>query len=161
MLLLTWHVGPEIRSTQTRMEDPHDEHSAAIAALPPRSQQELLDAIAQCIYNQPPVDWSKVSNLGQMRAVPEVKDAVNLAQQYINCGYEPKALMVRLGEIVCHDNFTEMHSFKHHQSIVEEYYATHEAWRGRHLVAGVQAAAISFGKNMSVYEEALDLMHAA
>jgi hypothetical protein len=161
MLLMTWHVGPEIRSTQTRMEDVHDPHSAAIAGLPARAQDELLDAIAHCVYNQPPVDWSKVSNLGQMRAVPEVKDAVNLAQQYVNCGYDPQALIARLGEIVCHDNFTEMHSFKHHQSIVEEYYATHEAWRGRHLVSGVQAAAISFGKNMSVYEEALDLMHAA
>jgi hypothetical protein len=30
-----------------------------------------------------------------------------------------------------------------------------------HLVAGCQAAAISFGKNMAVYEEYLDLLHAA
>ena len=30
-----------------------------------------------------------------------------------------------------------------------------------HLVAGAQAAAISFGKNMEIFEEALDLLHAA
>jgi hypothetical protein len=56
-------------------------------------------------------------------------------------------LITRLAEIVCHDNFTEMHAFKHHQAIVEEFYATREPWRWLHLVSGVQAAAISFGKN--------------
>jgi hypothetical protein len=30
-----------------------------------------------------------------------------------------------------------------------------------HLVCGAQAAAISFGKNMAVYEEYLELLHAA
>jgi hypothetical protein len=46
-----------------------------------------------------------------------------------------------------------MHAFKHHQSIVEEYYSTREPWRWMHLVCGAQAAAISFGKNMTIYEE--------
>ncbi|MGA7863425.1 MAG: hypothetical protein WCA23_05435 [Stellaceae bacterium] len=50
---------------------------------------------------------------------------------------------------------------KHHQSIVEEYHATREPWRWMHLVCGAQAAAISFGKNMAVYEEYLELLHAA
>jgi hypothetical protein len=36
-------------------------------------------------------------------------------------GYDPQALIARLAKIACHDNFTEMHVFKHHQSIVEEY----------------------------------------
>ena len=153
MLLLTWQSGPEIRSTATRMEPAPQPDMAAVAALPPRTQDELLDAITHSIYNQPPTDWSKVSNLGLMRAVPEVKETVNLAQQYMQCGYDPQALIARLAEIVCHDNFTEMHAFKHHQSIVEEYYATREPWRWMHLVCGAQAAAISFGKNMAVYEE--------
>jgi hypothetical protein len=92
--------------------------------------------------------------------VPEVKGTVNLAQQYVNLGYDPEVLMKRLGEIVCHDSFTEMHAFKHHQAIVEEFYATREPWRWMHLVSGAQAAAISFGKNMEIYEEALELLHA-
>jgi len=95
-----------------------------------------------------------------MRAVPEVKETVSLAQQYVQYGYDATALITRLAEIVCHDNFTEMHAFKHHQAIVEEFYATREPWRWMHLVSGVQAAAISFGKNMEVYEAALDLLHA-
>ena len=52
-----------------------------------------------------------------------------------------------------------MHAFKHHQAIVEEFYATREPWRWLHLVAGAQAAAISFGKNMELYEEAIELLH--
>ena len=161
LLLLTWQSGPEIRSTTGRLQPPPQPDWTAVAALPPRSQEALLDAIAHCIYTQPPTDWSQVSNLGLMRAVPEVRAAVNLATQYMKSGYDPQALIARLADIVCHDNFTEMHAFKHHQAIVEEYYATREPWRWMHLVCGVQAAAISFGKNMAVYEEALELLHAA
>jgi hypothetical protein len=161
LLLLTWHTGPEIRSTASRMEPAPQPDMAAVAALPPRTQDELLDAIQYSIYHQPPTDWSQVTNLGKMMAVPEVKDTVNLAQQYVQCGYDAQAFIARLGEIVCHDNFTEMHAFKHHQAIVEEFHATREPWRWMHLVCGAQAAAISFGKNMTVYEEYLDLLHAA
>jgi hypothetical protein len=75
--------------------------------------------------------------------------------------WDPQAFIARLAEIVCHDNFTEMHAFKHHQSIVGEYHATHEPWRWMHLVCGAQAAASSFGKSMTVYEEYLELLHAA
>jgi len=96
-----------------------------------------------------------------MRAVPEVKHTVNLAQQYVNLRYDPQVLINRLAQIVCHDNFTEMHAFKHHQAVIEEYNNTRDPWRSMHLVCGVQAAAISFGKNMAIYEDYLDLLHAA
>jgi hypothetical protein len=162
LLLLNWHLGPEIRSTQMRMEPPGSQPDMeAVKALPPRSQEALLDAITHSIYTQPPTDWSTVSNLGLMRAVPEVKQTIELAQQYVECRYDPQALIERLAEIVCHDNFTEMHAFKHHNAIVEEFKNTRDPWRWMHLVAGCQAAAISFGKNMAVYEEYLDLLHAA
>ncbi|HEU0218109.1 MAG TPA: hypothetical protein VFQ90_15730 [Stellaceae bacterium] len=162
LLLLNWHLGPEIRSTAMRMEPPGSQPDmAAVKALPPRSQEALLDAITHSIYTQPPTDWSTVTNLGLMRAVPEVKHTIELAQQYVECRYDPQALIARLAEIVCHDNFTEMHAFKHHNAIVEEFRNTREPWRWMHLVAGCQAAAISFGKNMAVYEEYLDLLHAA
>jgi len=161
LLLMTWHTGPEVRSTANRMEPWPQPDAKAVAALPARSQAELLDAITHSIYHQPPTDWSKVTNLGLMRAVPEVKETVNLAQQYVNSGYDAEVLIARLAEIVCHDNFTEMHAFKHHQAIVEEFRNTREPWRWMHLVCGVQAAAISFGKNMTLYEQYLELLHAA
>ncbi len=161
MLLLTWQSGPEIRSTANRMGPAPQPDMTADQASPPRTQEELLDAITHGIYNQPPIDWSTVTNLGLMRAVPEVEEVANLAQQYVQCRYDPQALIARLGEIVCHDNFTEMHAFKHHQSIVEEFDNTREPWRWMHLVCGARAAAVSFGKNMAVYEEYLELLHAA
>jgi hypothetical protein len=160
LALLLWHTGPEVRSTQNRLEPTTQPDAAAVAALPYRTQDELLDAISDSIYQQPPTDWAAVTNLGQMRAVPEVKITVKLAQQYVNLGYDANAFIARLAEIVCHDNFTEMHAYKHHQAVIEEFYATREPWRWRHLVAGAQAAAISFGKNMEIYEEALELLHA-
>jgi hypothetical protein len=161
LTLLLWHTGPEVKSTQYRMEAELQPDAAAVAALPHRSQEDLLEAITHSIYTQPPTDWSKVTNLGMMRAVPEVRHTVNLAQQYVNLRYDPQVLINRLAQIVCHDNFTEMHAFKHHQAVIEEFHATREPWRWMHLVCGCQAAAISFGKNMSVYEDALELMHAA
>ena len=33
-------------------------------------------------------------------------------------------------------------------------------WRWRHLVNAAKASAISCGKNMEIYEEALELLHA-
>jgi hypothetical protein len=160
LVLLLWHTGPEIRSTARRMVPAPQPAPDAVAALPYRTQDELLEAITESIYHQPPTDWATVTNLGQLRAVPEVRETVNLAQQYVQCGYDATALITRLAEIVCHDNFTEMHAFKHHQAIVEEFYATREPWRWMHLVSGAQAAAISFGKDMDLYEEALELLHA-
>ena len=160
LALLTWHTGPEVRSTQNRMEPPPQPDPAAVAALPHRSQSELLDALAESIFTQPPTDWSKVTNLGQMRAVPEVKNTVNLAQQYADLGYDADTLIARLAQIVVHDNFTEMHAFKHHQATIEEFNSTRMPWRWRHLVSAAQASAISYGKNMEIYEEAVELLHA-
>jgi hypothetical protein len=160
LVLLHWQTGPEIKSTQYRMEPWPQPDMEAVSKLPHRSQEELLEAVTQSIFTQPPTDWSKVTNLGKMIAVPEVKDTVNLATQYMKLGYSHEVFIARLADIVCHDSFTEMHAFKHHQSIVEEYHNTREPWRWMHLVSGAQAAAISFGKNMTVYEEAIELLHA-
>ncbi len=52
LLLLTWHTGPEIRSTASRMEPAPQPDMAAVAALPPRTQDELLDAIT--VQHLPP-----------------------------------------------------------------------------------------------------------
>ena len=161
LALLLWHTGPEVKSTQYRMQPAPQPDMAAVAALPHRSQEDLLDAITHSIYNQPPTDWSKVIQSRADACGAGSAGTVNLAQQYVQLGYDPEAFIKRLAEIVCHDNFTEMHAFKHHQAIVEEFHATREPWRWMHLVCGAQAAAISFGKNMAVYEEALELMHAA
>src|SRR5205823_8722279 len=58
LLLMTWHTGPEIRSTQNRMEPAPQPDMAAVAGLPPRSQEELLDAITASFSHHPPTGWS-------------------------------------------------------------------------------------------------------
>jgi hypothetical protein len=160
LCLLLWHTGPEVRSTQRRLEASAQPDLDAAAALPYRTQDELLDTITEHIYHQPPIDWAGAANLGQVRAAPEVKAVLHMAQQYVNNHYDADAFIARLAEIVCHDNFTEMHAFKHHQAVIEEFHHTREPWRWKHLVAGAQASAISFGKNMEIYEEAIELLHA-
>src|SRR5271155_5638986 len=67
LILLLWHTGPEVKSTQYRMQPAPQPNPEAVAALPHRAQEDLLEAITQSIYPQPPADWSQVSNLGQMR----------------------------------------------------------------------------------------------
>jgi hypothetical protein len=157
LVLLLWHTGPEIRSTARRMVPAPQPDPAAVAALPYRTQDELLETLTASIYHQPQTNWSTVTNLGKCGRC-RVKEITTWPSN-VNCGYDATAL-TRLAEIVCHDNFTEMHAFKHHQAIVEEFYATREPWRWLHLVSGAQAAAISFGKNMEIYEEALEMLHA-
>ncbi len=157
--LLLWHTGPEVRSTQNRLEASSQPDLDAAAALPYRTQDELLDTLTENIYQQQPINWAGATNLGQVRANPEVKNVLHLAHQYMNNGYDAGAFISRLAEIVCHDNFTEMHAFKHHQAVIEEFHNTRDPWRSNHLVAGAQASAISFGKNMEVYEEAIELLH--
>jgi len=77
LVLLLWHTGPEIRSTQRRMVPAPQPDPEAVAALPYRTQDELLDVITESIYHQPPTDWATGTNLGQLRAVPEVRETVN------------------------------------------------------------------------------------
>ena len=86
---------------------------------------------------------------------------MNLAQQYVDLGYDPEVLMRRLGEIVCHDSFTEMHAFKHHQAIVEEF-PTPRANPGAGCTwfPVLKPRRFLSARNMEIYEEALDLLHA-
>ena len=99
-----------------------------------RSRCCQADAIRPSTYTQPPTDWSTVANRSMMRAVPEVKETFNLATQYVKAGYDPQALYRAPRRAHMSRQFTEMHAFKHYQSIVEEYYSTCEPWRWMHLV---------------------------
>jgi hypothetical protein len=99
------------------------------------------------------------AGLASWRSTDEVKQAAALAQQYANCDYAPEPLITVLGKIACRDNFTEMHAFKHHQATYEEFHSTRPSLRWRHLVAAVQAAAISHGRIQDVYDHAAEVMH--
>jgi hypothetical protein len=158
MLLMNWHTGPEVRNTAADLAPTPDPNPERVAALPHRDQDTLLDAIVDSIHAQPHIDLLAAGNVGRLRAAPEVQETVSLTQQYANLDYDPQALFLRLGEVACRDNFTEMHAYKHHQATYEEFYSTRGAPRWRHLVAAAKAAAISHGKVVTIYEEIQELL---
>ena len=157
--LLVWHTGPEVRMAQRMLAPDLQPEPARVASLPLRTQEALLDEIATLIGSLPVGERLPAANLATWRSTDEVKQAAALAQQYADRGYAPEPLITVLGKIACRDNFTEMHALKHHQATYEEFHATRASLRWRHLVAAVQAAAISHGRIQDIYEHAAEVMH--
>jgi hypothetical protein len=157
--LLVWNTGPEVRMAQRMLAPRIQPEPERVAALPHRTQGELLDEIETLIGRLPVGERLPAANLATWRSTDEVKQAAALAQQYAECGYSPEPLITALGRIACRDNFTEMHAFKHHQATYEEFHTTRSSLRWRHLVSAVQAAAISHGRIQDVYEHAAEVMH--
>jgi len=156
--LLVWHTGPEVRMAQRMLAPDLQPEPERVASLPFHTQDELLDEIGTLIGRLPVGERLPAANLATWRSTDEVKQAAALAQQYADHGYAPEPLITMLGKIACRDNFTELHAFKHHQATYEEFNATRPSLRWRHLVAAVQAAAISHGRIQDVYEHAAEVM---
>jgi hypothetical protein len=157
--LLVWNTGPEVRMAQRMLASEPQPEPARVAALPVRTQAELLDEITTLIDRLPVGERLPAANLASWRSTDEVKQAAALAQQYADRGYSPGPLITMLGKIACRDNFTELHAFKHHQATYEEFHATRPSLRWRHLVAAVQAAAISHGRIQDVWDHVAEVMH--
>jgi hypothetical protein len=157
--LLVWHTGPEVLMAQRMLAPDLQPEPERMAGLPWFTQDDLLDEIEHLISSLPVGERLPKANLATWRSTGEVKQAAALAQHYANSGYAPEALITLLGRIACRDNFTEMHALKHHQATYEEFYATRPSLRWRHLVAAVQAAAISHGRIQDVFEHAAEVMH--
>jgi hypothetical protein len=157
--LLMWHTGPEVMMAQRMLAPEIQPEPERVAALPWHTQDDLLTEIEELISSLPVGERLPKAGLATWRSTDEVKQAAALAQQYADAGYAPEALITLLGKIACRDNFTEMHALKHHQATYEEFHATRPALRWRHLVAAVQAAAISHGRIQDVYEHAAEVMH--
>jgi hypothetical protein len=158
--LFVWHTGPEVRMAQHMLAAEVQPERERVAALPGFTQDELLAEIEALIGRLPVGERLPAANLATWRSTDEVKQAAALAQRYADRGYAPEPLIIMLGKIACRDNFTELHAFKHHQATYEEFWATRPSLRWRHLVAAVQAAAISHGRIQDVYDHAVDVLHA-
>ena len=157
--LLTWNTGPEVRMAQHMLATDVQPEPERVAALSPHTQEELLDEIESLISRLPVGVRLPTAGLASWRSTDEVKHAAALAQQYADNEYAPEPLIDVLAKIACRDNFTEMHAFKHHQATYEEFYATRPSLRWRHLVAAVQASAISHGRIQDVFDHAAEVMH--
>jgi len=157
--LLMWNTGPEVRMAQVMLAPELQPEPERVAALPRRSQDALIEEIEAFIGRLPVGERLPAANLASWRSTDEVKQVAALGQQYANLGYAPEPLITMLGKVACRDNFTEMHALKHHQATYEEFHATRPSLRWRHLVAAVQAAAISHGRIQDVWEHAAEVMH--
>ena len=158
--LLTGLTGPEVLLAEPLMNWSCNVEENVTAKLPQRSQDALLDALTESIEAQPWLDWRSIG-VDNVVAPDEVKESVALARQYAELGYDPGVYFERLAEISCRDDFTEMHSLKHFQAIVDEYYATREPYRWLHLVAAAKSAAVTHvGKEHQVYHQAKALFAA-
>jgi len=157
--LLTWNTGPEVRMAQRMLADVVQPEPDRVASLVPHTQQELIEEMESLISSLPVGERLPSAGLASWRSTDEVKHAAALAQQYADNGYAPEPLIDMLAKIACRDNFTEMHAFKHHQATYEEFYATRPSLRWRHLVAAVQASAISHGRIQDVFDHAAEVMH--
>ena len=158
--LLTGLTGPEVLLAEPLMNWASNVEDDVTSHLPERSQDALLDALTESIEGQPWLDWRAIG-VDNVVAPDEVKETVALARQYAELGYDPVFYFERLAEISCRDDFTEMHSLKHFQAIVDEYYATREPYRWLHLVSAAKSAAITHvGKEHRVYHQAKTLLAA-
>jgi hypothetical protein len=132
---------------------------ASVAALSAHTQDQLLGGARGLINESPGRRAATAAPSASWRSTDNDKNAAALGQHYADNGYAPDALIDVLAKIACRDNFTEMHAFKHHQATYEEFYATRPSLRWRHLVAAVQASAISHGRIQDVFDHAAEVMH--
>ncbi len=77
-----------------------------------------------------------------------------LAQTYADRGFDAERFFQRMGEVVCRDDYSEMHAFKHLQAAREEFHATRATLAWAHLVSTAKMAWCTYGHAQDVYAEA-------
>ena len=158
LALLTGFTGPEVLLAEALLNWECNVESRITESLPHREQPQLLEALVKSIEEQPWLDWRAIG-VDQVVAPDEVKLTVALARQYADLGYDPESYFECLAEVSCRDDFTEMHSLKHFQAIVDEYYSTREPYRWVHMVSAAKSAAVTHvGREHRIYEQAKGLL---
>ena len=161
LALLSGLTGPECTQSLTAMNWVPAVDPGALAALPGYERDPLLDAITSAIEGQPRLDWSQSERLDRLVIQSDARHVMTLAQQYVDRGFEPTLLLDRLAGLVCRDDFTELHSVKHHQAIVDEFHGTRAEFRSVHLLAAAKSAAvIHAGLEQQIYAEVRELIEA-
>ena len=147
--LLCWAWGPEVRLCEPRIRWASRFDGEAGKG---RARDALLDAIERSITERAPPDRS--ASVEQLYCGEEVKATLALTQVYADAGHDAGALFQRLGELVCRDDYSEMHAFKHLQAAREEYETTREPFRRAHLVSAAKMAWCTWGFGQGVYRQA-------
>ena len=155
LALLGWATGPEVRLSENKMVWPvRPERSSTAPSAP--SQEGLLESVTESITERNSRSFFEAADnhVEQMLAGPGIQKTIGLARQYADSGYDPGAFFERMGELVCLDDFSEMHAFKGQQVVFEEYENTREPYRWVHLVSAAKIAACSHGMGQSIYQQA-------
>src|SRR5262245_39780952 len=97
--LLVWHTGPEVRMAQRMLAPAIQPERDRVAALPLRTQGELLEEIESFIGRLPVGERLPAANLATWRSTDEVKQVAALAEQYADLVYAPEALITVLRKI--------------------------------------------------------------
>ena len=156
LALLSGITGPECILGQYQVDE---EIANATAQIPNPTQENLLEAVTESIEQLPRSDWSN-PNFGSMSAPREIKHTIGLARLYAEKRYDPLPFFNRMAELVCRDDFTELHNIKHHQALFDEFYATREPYRWEHLVGAAKSAAIiCVGKEQSIFDRTKVLLN--
>ena len=151
--LLSWATGLEVCATESRLAWPVRQPTDD---LPRRGPEETLDALSALIAVRPGARLFEEAHhqVVDVVAGDKIHEIQTLAQAYVEAGYDAAALQRRMSEIVCRDDFTEMHAFKFQSIAAEERNAVPEPYRWAYLVAAAREAALSNGLSEVVYTEA-------
>jgi hypothetical protein len=154
--LLVWDAGPDVRLLRRALasEGPEPARSASGH----RSQESLLAEIDGVLRRIPPAGTARPPK-GTRAGEDEIDHLIALAQQFEHCGHDAEALFTTLGKVVCRDESTEMHAYKHHQATYEEFHDTRASLRWIHLLAAVQGTALTRRGDDAIFRDAAERLH--
>lgn len=152
--LLNWATGPDIRRTESHLSAMSPCTTEPSIGSGVRQQGCSLSALYELLRDLPKSDDQVRSEDGRLLCGDGVTLAVMMAQGYLDAGNDSSALLQMLGELVCRDNNSEFHLYKHHQAIWEEYHSTRASLASIHLLAAVKATAMCLRSDQLVFASA-------
>lgn len=156
--LLVWATGPDVRLVRRQLAPDLRPDPGRVASLGFRSRESLLTDIEELITSLP-AQASQRAPGRPPNGEDEIDQLAAMAQQYGDCGHDPAALITTLAKVVCRDESTEMHAYKHHQAMREEFYGTRPSLRWTHLVAATQGAALVRHREEGIFRDAAERLH--
>lgn len=105
--------------------------------------QAILDGIEGRILGIDGYDMNDLPAVINRLVAPDgVREAIRLAETYIEAGYPVAGLFDLAVRLVCREDVSEMHAYKMQQAAWEEYLACREPLRRVHALAAVKQAAV-------------------
>ena len=154
LALLSWPLSREIQLTENRIVWPT--RNQARPDVSELDETELLDALTDSITARPPADLDALDgHVELLYCGPQVRETLMLAQAYADRGFDPERFFQRMGELVCRDDFSEMHAFKHLQAAREEFNATRASLGWAHLVSTAKMAWCTCARRLHRGEQTL------